>query len=83
MTRPMIQTCTSCESRRVLRGARVVSRGGLFGPFPVILAGVAESGVAAEVCVDCGQIALRATDLAKLRSIYAAVGEPLGLNRET
>lgn len=77
----MTQTCVSCDSRRVLRGARVVSRG-LFGG-PVILAGVAESGVSAEVCVDCGQIAFRATDLAKLRSIYAAVGEPLGLNRET
>jgi len=82
----MTQTCTSCDSRRVLRGARVVPRG-LFGG-PLILAvvvesGVAESGVSAEVCVDCGQIALRAADLAKLRSLYAAVGEPLGLNRET
>ncbi len=77
----MSQTCTSCDSQRVLRGARVVSRGLFSGP--VILTGVAKSGVSAEVCVDCGRIALRATDLAKLRSIYAAVGEPLGLNRET
>lgn len=72
----MNQTCRACGGKRLLQSERVVARAVLGGP--VILTGIAETGVSAHVCVDCGHIDLKATDLAKLRTTYAA-HQPLDL----
>jgi hypothetical protein len=79
--------CTSCGSKRVLRGGHVVSRGFL-GPSAVSveipgtagLRGRMKSSMSAAVCVDCGTIAFGAVDLAELRRAYEAIGKPLGLD---
>jgi ribosomal protein S27E len=79
--------CPSCGSKRILQGGHVVSR--VFrGPSPVSveiprtagLRGRMKSSLSAAVCVDCGNIAFRAVDLAELRRAYEAVGKPLGLD---
>ena len=80
-------TCPSCGSKRILRGGQVVSRGFL-RPSAVIveipgtagLRGRMNSSVSAAVCVDCGNIAIGAVDLAELRRAYEAIGKPLGLD---
>lgn len=80
-------TCRSCASKRILRGARVVSRG-IFGfdrlavevPLGASFSGAVRSAISAHVCVDCGHIELHAADLLELQRAYASVGEPLGLS---
>lgn len=84
-------TCLSCHSKRLLRNEEIVTHAALrafFGPYPITvqvpatsaLKGGAQSRVSTQVCVDCGSIALQAVDLAELRSAYALIAEPLGLN---
>jgi hypothetical protein len=60
----------------MLKSEQVVART-IFGG-PVVLTGLAETGISAEVCVDCGHIELKATQLAKLEATYAA-HQPLHL----
>ena len=78
--------CRSCGSKRLLRGVRVVSRGGFFNPRLNVevpsasgLGKTVRSYVSADVCVDCGHLDLRAVDLTELRRLYASIGEPMSL----
>ena len=80
-------TCRACGSEHVLQGAQIIISPVLGSyavtvkvPGTTALKGGAHSRVSAHICVDCGRIALEAQDLATLRSAYAAVGRPLGLN---
>ena len=81
-------TCRACSSKRVLRGAGLISPGFFGHPYPVIvrvpggsaLRGGAQSRVSAHVCVDCGAIQLQAQDLTTLRIAYEAIGQTLSLN---
>ena len=66
--------CSSCNSSRILAGDRF---GGLSGvsvtakvPIGSRRVLLKTSEVAAEVCVDCGAVRLRATDLAPLRAAW-------------
>ena len=80
-------TCRACGSQAVLQGAQIIINP-VLGSYPVTvkvpptpaLRGGAHSRVSAHICVDCGRIALEADDLAALRTAYASVGRPLGLN---
>jgi hypothetical protein len=71
----MKDACRACGGKRLFQSERIVART-ILGPSPVVLTGIAETGVAARVCVDCGHIDLNATDLAGLKTTYAA-REPL------
>jgi hypothetical protein len=66
----MTRRCPSCNSERILKGVHAATRSLLGGP--LVLTGLAESGVSAEVCVDCGHIELTATDVPRLQTAYAA-----------
>ncbi len=82
-------SCPSCASQRVLVGSELSSRG-FFGPYLVFLqvppatsafGGRATSPVATDVCVDCGNIRLRAADLSELQRAYSVRDvKPLGLD---
>ena len=74
----MSQTCRACSGKRVLHSERVWARAFFGGPVVLAVAGLAETGVSGEVCVDCGHIEFKATDLAKLQTAFAA-HEPLDL----
>jgi hypothetical protein len=65
----MNQTCRGCGGKRLLHSDRVVARGLLGGP--IVLTNLAQTRMSARVCVDCGHIDFRATDLATLRTTYA------------
>lgn len=84
-------TCSSCASKRLLRGIRVVSLGGLFNSSKPVnveissgsgLSRPVRSPVSADVCVDCGHLDLHAVDLTELQRVYASIGEPLGLGSQ-
>jgi len=66
----MSQTCRACNGKRLLKSDGVVARAFFGGP--VVLTGLAETNLSAVVCVDCGHVELTATELAKLRTTYAA-----------
>ena len=68
----MNQTCRACSGKRVLHSERVWARAFFGGPVVLAPRGLAETDVSGEVCVDCGHIEFKATDLAKLRTAYAA-----------
>ena len=80
----MDQVCRECKSARLLRNTQVLAFGGFFGRYPVLIQGpmVGYKGpirttVSASVCVDCGDVQLRANGLDKLQQAYVALqGDP-------
>jgi len=66
----MSQTCRLCSGKRLLESKEVVARAFFGGA--VVLTGLAETSLAAVVCVDCGHVEFAATEMAKLRATYAA-----------
>lgn len=70
--------CRACGSARVIARAQLTSRSLALGrpsisvdlPGTSLIGVPPSSAVAASVCVDCGEITLRATDLQRLQSVY-------------
>jgi hypothetical protein len=73
--------CRACGSGRVIARAHLTSKSLALGrpAIAVDLPGISfigvppSSAVAATVCVDCGEITLRATDLEQLQKVYERV----------
>jgi hypothetical protein len=80
----MEQVCRECKSGRLTRSTQVLAFGGFFGRYPVLIQGPMTSiwgnvrtTVSASVCVDCGDVQLRANGLDKLQQAYVALqGDP-------
>jgi len=81
----MEQVCRECKSARLLRNTQVLAFGSFFGGgYPVLIQGPMTSykgnvraTVTASVCVDCGDVQLRANGLDKLQQAYVALqGDP-------
>lgn len=81
----MEQLCRECQSARLLKSTQVLAFGGFFGnSYPVGIRGpmtsykgFVQTTVSASVCVDCGDVQLRASGLDKLRQTYVALqGDP-------
>jgi hypothetical protein len=80
----MEQVCRECKSARLLRSTQVFAFGGFFGRYPILIEGPMTSykgpvraTVSASVCVDCGDVQLRANGLDKLQQAYVALqGDP-------
>ena len=80
----MDQVCRECQSARLLRSTQVLTFGSFFGGHPVGIQGpmtslwsTVRTTVSANVCVDCGEVQLRANGLDKLQQAYLALqGDP-------
>ena len=80
----MEQVCRECKSARLLRSTQVLAFGGFFGSHAVGIQGPmtsykghVQATVSASVCVDCGDVQLRANGLDKLQQAYVALqGDP-------
>jgi hypothetical protein len=80
----MDQLCRECKSARLLRNTQVLAFGGFLGGHAVGIRGPMmsykghlQTTMSASVCVDCGDVQLRADGLDKLRQAYVALqGDP-------
>jgi len=84
----MTPKCGSCGSPRVLREMQLITQA-FMGPYRISVRGPvtstlrrhASSDLAAEICIDCGRVELRAMDLSGLKQAYDALARPaLGLD---